>query len=310
MSTNRRITNEQFAPGTTIDGSRIQKALDETEEYFNNIPISAIDERYSLNYMVFTALGARVGYDDNGIPATATSLVDGHFHYTPFLPEYNSTVSSVPSTARSKGSDRFIDVYKHDQINPSNLYIEANQYTFTASVCFTKPVILDTVSLFMSNKISAADSLLPQPEVTYPNKQSDHKFETIDSANRSLQHLRVLIDTDNTVSAEDRTLNSKEYALKDFQELFYDPRAGATPTGVMFPETSASTAGKWEFPNRGVYLSKRDVNIPFHQASRVRFRVVIHGPGGSAMNLLNKLTLIKPENFTFTIVYKERLISG
>jgi hypothetical protein len=309
MSTNRRITDEQFSNDTAIDGSRIQKALDDTEDYFNSIPIQAIDERYSLNYMVFTATGPRVAFEDSTGTSIATSLVDGYFHHTPFLPEYHSTAPSVASTARSKGSDRFIDVNRSDQINPNIVFLDANSYTFTASVFFPKPVILDTVGLYMANKITAADSGTINVEATYPNKETDSKFQTLDGG-RSLQRLRVLIDTDNSISSEDRTLNSKEYALKDFQELFYDPKAGAAPTAAMFPETAASTAGKWEYPNRGIYLAKSNINIPFHQMSRVRFRVVVYGPGGTGMNQLNKLTLIKPENFTFTVVYKERLIGG
>tara|TARA_Y100000004_G_scaffold50442_2_gene55564 strand:+ start:4855 stop:6231 length:1377 start_codon:yes stop_codon:yes gene_type:complete len=42
----RIITDEQFSKGTTVDGSRLDKALDETVKYFNDMPPSAISSRF------------------------------------------------------------------------------------------------------------------------------------------------------------------------------------------------------------------------------------------------------------------------
>jgi hypothetical protein len=306
MSTTRRITDQQFADDTAIDGSRVQKAMEDTEEYFNEVPIEAFTERYSLNYMVFTSLGPRVGFHvASGAPVTNT---DGFFHYSPFLPEH---VNFGNTLERSKGSDRVIDPFAYDTINRSadgQTYSAA--YVLTASVVFPEPVILDSVSLFISNKLTAANAPVVQPEATYPDQQTDGYYQLLDGANRSLQRTRLLIDTDNVISAEDRTLNSKEYALKDFQELFWYPTAGVAPSATMFPETATSTTGKWEYANGGLYLRKSEINLPFHQMARVRFRVVLYGPEGVGPTALDKIRKIKPENFTFTIVYKEGLISG
>ena len=35
---NRKITDEQFVEGSTIDGTRIEKALDDTYDKLNNVP--------------------------------------------------------------------------------------------------------------------------------------------------------------------------------------------------------------------------------------------------------------------------------
>ena len=36
---NRKITKEQFTDGTTIDGTRIEKALDDIATRFNNVVV-------------------------------------------------------------------------------------------------------------------------------------------------------------------------------------------------------------------------------------------------------------------------------
>ena len=42
----RVITDEQFSKGTTVDGSRLDKALEETVEYFNDMPPAALETRF------------------------------------------------------------------------------------------------------------------------------------------------------------------------------------------------------------------------------------------------------------------------
>ena len=38
MSSIRRITGQQFSDGTTIDGDRLEKALQDLEDYINDVP--------------------------------------------------------------------------------------------------------------------------------------------------------------------------------------------------------------------------------------------------------------------------------
>lgn len=301
----RRITEEQFESGSAIDGSRIQKALNETEEYFNNIPLEAISEKYSLNYLVFTALGTNVGYL-NATPTVPVLDESGWFHYAPFLP--NGAENRVKGIFREEREGA-------DSINDSTGVKSKSYRIFTASTMFDRPVIIDSVCLFMMNK-------LPDPVIRTPwwnpagaildRYQSNQMYAVLDPAGRSIQRTRILIETDDVVASEDRTLNSKEFVLQDFQERFWAPEPWGAPSAAatMFPETSESPTGKFmDVPgHEGVYLTKQNINIPIHQRGRVRFRVISYADGLNAT--VDLMKDIKPENMTFTVVYKEALISG
>ena len=294
--TNRKITSEQFATDGTIDGNRIQTALDETEEFINNVPLDAVKEKYSLNYMVFTHLGA-----DANVEGAAPHPPDvigyaracPYFHYTDGSP--------APQTQRVKGVER-----DPNQVPP---YLDSAwvagalsvPYVFTASVVFYRPVILDTLSLFMSNGVDEIPDVYPDP--TPPG--SGHMLDFWDAAKgprgAGYQRIRVIVDTDDSTGAEDRTLNSKEYVLQDFQETYWSALPHAT-TSTMQPPNSVLHSPD----ENSIHLLKRDINIPFHQQSRVRFRIVIFSHSTNWADLAHRVA----ENMTFTVVYKEALKRG
>lgn len=318
--TNRRITEEQFESGSAIDGARIQKALSETESYFNNIPLEAIKEKYSLNYMVFTSLNASVGYQTAA--PTVPVQQGGFFHYSPFLPaDDDRVIGGVihPPVKRVKGVFREERV-SLDAINTGLTGEKSTSYrVFTASTMFDRPVIIDSICLFMMNRF-------PGPVVAPPRIQGgevqayegNEKFTTLDASSRSKQRTRILIDTDDVVSAEDRTLNSKEYVLQDFQEAFWSPSQWVGSAGAQMSPATAEDPVTGQFmknaAHEGLYLTKQNLNIPIHQLARTRFRVVSYAPGVPSPNptlpTVDFLKDIKPENMTFTVVYKEALIRG
>ena len=55
---NRKITKHQFSDGTTVDGTRIDAALQDTTEYLNNVPAGDLATRYTQTQIVagWTAL--------------------------------------------------------------------------------------------------------------------------------------------------------------------------------------------------------------------------------------------------------------
>ena len=275
---NRRITKEQFVNDGTIDGSRIQKALDETEEYINNVPLEAIKQRYSLNYMVFTALGAA-----GGDGATL-----GKTRFAPYLNSNNLVPGG--NNDRVKGTTK-----ASETLTP---YTKALTYPsiFTVATSFPVPVIIDSVCLFINSRGRYG-----------PGTLSDQSFEMLSGA-ASFQRTRIIVDTDDMVSSEDRTLNAKEYVLQDFQESFWSgtPQAAGS---TMFPRSSEQTGAipSWGGvgSSQSLLLRKDDLNIPVHQFARTRFRLVLYAGG-----VANPLRHRTPENMTLTVVYKEALRDG
>ena len=49
----RTLTDEQFSDGTTVDGSRLDKALDEAVEHFNEVPGGDVSTRFTKTQYVF-----------------------------------------------------------------------------------------------------------------------------------------------------------------------------------------------------------------------------------------------------------------
>jgi len=191
---NRVITDEQFAAGGTIDGSRIQTALDDVEQFINNVPLSAIKQKYALNYMTFTYLGA-----DWGTNAPATI---GYSRIPPFLQHADHP--------RVKGLKRS----SLTQPYPADYENNATPNVFTVSTMFPKPVILDSVCLWINGV-----------GINNPGAFNwgggVHSLPMRDGSGNSYQRIRVIIDTDDAIAAEDRSLNSKEFVLQDFQERFH-----------------------------------------------------------------------------------------
>ena len=59
----RTLTDEQFSDGTTVDGSRIDDALEEAVEHFNSIPEGDVSTRFTKTQYVF-------GYQPAGFTGT------------------------------------------------------------------------------------------------------------------------------------------------------------------------------------------------------------------------------------------------
>ena len=288
---NRVITDEQFAAGGTIDGSRIQTALDDVEQFINNVPLSAIKQKYALNYMTFTYIGADWG---TGAPATV-----GYSRIPPFLQH-----TDYP---RVKGLKRSSLTHPY----PADYENNATPNVFTVSTMFPKPVILDSVCLWINGVgINNPDSLSWGGGV--------HSLPMRDGSGNSYQRIRVIIDTDDAVAAEDRSLNSKEFVLQDFQERFHAGTYKSSGSD-MVPSSSRNTT-PWGSeagtipalagcPDpMSLYLLKKNIDLPFYQGSRVRFRLIIYQ--SASLSATNSLIARTPENVTFTIAYKEALQSG
>lgn len=285
---NRIITSEQFAGGGTIDGSRIQNALDDVEQFINNVPLSAIKQKYSLNHMVFTYLGA------DGPPVIGD--MPGKIGYTRINPFF-----AHEGYPRVKGLKRS----SLTQPYPTDYENSADPYVFTASTYFPTPVILDSVCLWI-NGIGVDGGGGPG---------QNHGLPMRSAGGDSFQRVRVLIDTDDSVAAEDRSLNSKEFVLQDFQERFFagtyrqsssDMLPQSSRRNDVWGSESGYAANSWTANPLSLYLVKRGVDLPLYQGSRVRFRLVFY----QSTTLANALRERTPENVTFTITYKEALQSG
>jgi hypothetical protein len=93
---NRRMTDEQFSEGTTIDGSRIDKAIEDIIDYQNDIPIEGFEAQYMPVTYVFCWSPSRSWFKApspsgiTGLPRFGSSwLFNGQGTWSPFLAARN-----------------------------------------------------------------------------------------------------------------------------------------------------------------------------------------------------------------------------
>ena len=282
--TTRRITREQFSDGLAIDGSRIQKAMEDIESYTNAVPVESIKNRFSMNHMVLTCQGAET---PNG---SSDLTVANRTRVCPFFPADQTPTAS--GGHRVKGLARL-------QSSPVQTAAGVSIVTpmvWTVSTIFPKPVILDTLSVFIEgSKLSAAETNGAVTSFTMFNSANDQSYHRVSLA----------VDTDNAYSAEDRLLNSKEFVLREFDEVQKSDAVQTPGSGVQPMQPMDIMIDGSRGTNR-LYLEKQNIDLPIHQFARTRFRLVIYSPAvASNSEAIN--AEMRPLQATFYIGYKEML---
>ncbi len=276
MST-RKITKEQFSDNSTIDGSRIAKAIDDAVEYNNEVPLEAISKPRMPQFMV---LGANPKNNTGAITISP-----------PWL-NYNlqDPVVATQQNFRAKGMAV--------SVTSAGGYITTDGGLWTVSTLFDRPVIIDTICVHIESW-EGWPILLTQPVGSIT----------------SCSLLQLIVDTDNVHAPEDRTMNSKEFHYRFYDPTIWRASylndvllAGSTDMAPARPtklqDGTAQPAGYHSH-----VIEKKDMNLPIHQFARVRFRLGFGSPdttnadkswesGGSAT--------MHAGQTTWVIVYREQ----
>ena len=194
---NRHVSEQQFADSTTIDGSRVEDALQDVEDHVNEVPEGDIKQRFMQTQIVAGysphAEGWVDGTDDratvlNVMPLSAeqsTAVTGAMF---PWLPVYNSA-KNLSQIAPVVTPDRFTNPHRikgyrvpgvsiepeegfgfeqgptgAGTVIPEPIYEETGQYAWEMSWAFKKPVVVAKVTIFLltdditNNAILAAEA--------------------------------------------------------------------------------------------------------------------------------------------------------
>lgn len=277
MST-RKITTEQFSDGSTIDGSRIARAVTDIVEYNNAVPIDAVAKPRAPQFMI---LGAYPQQVVAGAPITTSS---------PWV-NYNLADAAGNPVFRAKGIAA--------SETSAGTYPTTDGGMWTVSTLFDRPVIIDSVAVHI-------DSWEAWPiELTGPGGGA------LDKASL----LQILIDTDSLYAPEDRTVNSKELHYRQFDPTVWhaqDLNNAAAPTVDMQPAPPTKLKdGSAVEPS--YVIERKNLNLPIHQFARVRFRLAFARKDTSAVagtkswESDNGSNTMHPGQPTFVIVYREQL---
>ncbi len=197
---NRVITNQQFSDGTTIDGNRIEDALQDTEKFLDKVPQEFVRSRFVENQIVS-------GFS----PIPNGALVREH----PWMQDDNGSGSNITNRYRLKG-------YGVGRVSLTSYYI------WSQSVQFGSSVIIDSFQLIMAQDWGTSSAhVYKMGASSYPNYVPPN-----------IDDLELHITTDNMHTPDDRTQNSMEIHKHSFSGRSYFLRpfvAAGAPTNDMLP---------------------------------------------------------------------------
>ena len=262
---NRYISKEQFADGTTIDGSRIDTALQDVQELVNSIPKGDLKNRYTQTQFVMGWSPAKT-YAAN---ESDTSL--------PWTQAVNDVAQLATVTG---GNPAPPDAYQNPQrakgyaalgINPLAAESGAGkkngaQYIWSVPIHFGKSVIIKSLKVFFcldteSGALYPYNNLYAFTDGNTPEGAPD--------ANTRDVSVQLLVDRPVAYGSEDRKLNQIIANKTNFKVNAADiNQTVAAPTSDMFPS-----------PYPGGNLSGQyfdlTVNEPIPAESRVRVAIII-----------------------------------
>ena len=140
MASNRKTTKEQFSEGTTIDGSAIDKAIDDIVDTHNNIPAGFTDGRWMpVNYVSHWSPARshwRSQSEGAGIaPLNNRARIGPHInacayeHYFPFLGVRNWQDEEYPVAIATANNNQYDNDYRHKGFTINTVDLANEEWT-------------------------------------------------------------------------------------------------------------------------------------------------------------------------------------
>jgi hypothetical protein len=290
----RHITDEQFSEKTTVDGSRIDKALQESVDHVNSIPPGDVLSRYTESKFAF-------GYQPVRQYASCTTTAGDIYyaHHFPWLQIANNADLTLgeardaqnPYTVKAVALETTGHQYNVSNSGPVPYDDPANtadwpgdwadwaaagtaigdedytttdgpdhgyQYAYTNAWNFNKPAIIDDLMITLS-----IDTLrfAGNAGAAFENPAGTVGTDVVS----------VILMVDNHFSQELRAdseieIASSRYDLRGFKRSYANV---ATYTDMLPAEPAGAQ------PDDCVEIRWRDLNIPLHENARVRLSIVI-----------------------------------
>jgi hypothetical protein len=298
----RKLTKEQFASDTTVDGSRIDSALHDIVEHHNNIPSSDLSTRY----MPVTYFAGWIPTQGNvgGVPTGP------RFPWQQAL-NASQTVSASPPPITNPQRVKGYEIPGVQTIEEDSTW--GSQGVWTICFPFTSPGILKRIYLHLGRDKSADPAVTADFNLNpaYPGPAAPEGFapgsaNPIGVGDASLD-LVISAEVSSLFSPEDRSRTDVEVTRNQFafsRDLF---RAVPWPNIGAFSDMNP--AG-WPGGGPFGWMVPLDVDVPLHQFCRLRVHVVI--PPGFQASPYNNPWGIDPAvmcHWGLTVVVLEEITS-
>jgi hypothetical protein len=267
---NRYITDQQFSDGTTIDGSRFERALQDLEEWTNQIPNGDMKNRWMQSQMVFRYFPPTAVTDAE--LATNTGIAGNLRHY-PWLPVFNPSTSTVSSTnpMRIKGTKV---PWKKAYLSP----LPADEYAGIQAVWQTSFAIGRSPII-----IEGLDAVLLCDDPTATRKAFLNTWEYDSSPptgappGARIQDLQLTITADNPFLPEIQGGNSILFTRRNFSAENSIMSPGGAPTPALFTDMlpSLDTLLGGNAPELSLSINEHGLFIPVPPFTRIKLSMVI-----------------------------------
>ena len=301
---NRKITKHQFQENTTIDGNRIQDAMNDIAERINDVPLVDLRKRmvkvqYVGGFNPNQAGHIRAGYDERE-----------YLRNSPFLSSYNKVPSTAGFIGGIENPHRFKGYKVNDNINPHEFEIDltgtdtgtqGTYWTMEIPLDFHKPVIITDLVFYILvdgyykydndfDEDGGSGGLIPAYNAGNQFQWGQTNFIPSDDHQwKWTNDIQIQLLVDNPYKPEDRKLSDVEVHKVDFaanSQLTvtpsfwganaYEPEEYALGTN-MLPEpplyngiTSNLGSGK-----NGLCIEIKDKDICIPAKGRVRLSIMI-----------------------------------
>ena len=336
----RTITKEQFSTGTTIDGDRIDNALDDVVERVNNIPYGDLRKRWVPTTYVagwtpqspFCLSSATpIPTAASGHEASQNGCVYGTHHW-PWMRVKNDTSDVAPGTEGAAAADdtKVTNPYRLKGVSvpgvhpfgfagitatdfePAALAIGV-QLAWTRSWFIDNPSILDAIDLILEIDhvdFSGASEVF-QNTFAFASGDQPEGYPDVNS-----RDLVITAAVDSEFAREDRNMADVEVLRKGFvigSDAFSAlslPKDSGTAPGYAEMTPATANVGGSKAPAgtvQGVHVKLRDLNIPIHQNARLRVAVVIP-TYINALGAVQRTSGWNPNNFSANYPWMQQKI--
>jgi len=268
----RNLTKEVFYDGTTVDGTRLEKAVNDIVEGVNSVEKGNTKQR-------FVATQYHSGFNP------PSRLDPNRYSRWPWLQLNNGATGSY-SGVKSVDAPYNPVRLKGSSIPGINLQEDlGDQYVWTRTLYFDKPVVLHAVSVFLHNDTGSNGSKPytgtyvtggPDPYTYYsPAGSPPQGF----SATSDTVDLPIVLDVMNPGTPEDAEMTDVEftrtlYTINGEPSSTHMPNATATGWNDFQPHYDSGDVTDAR-PLYGRVVEYRGLNIPVHQRARVRIAIAL-----------------------------------
>ena len=302
----RHITDEQFSEKTTVDGSRIDRALQESVDHVNSIPPGDVLSRYTESRFAFGYQPVRHYATPSGLGVGRGCLTTaGDFYYAHHFPWLQIANNADLTLGEAR------DAQNPYTVKAVALESAGHQYNVSNSgpVPYDDPAGTSDWPGDWADWAAAGTATGDEDYTTtdgpdhgyqyaYTNAWNFNKPAIIDDLMITLSIDKALVSgnngaafenpagtvgtdvvsvvlmVDNHFSQELRAdseieIASSRYDLRGFKRSF------VTVAPLLSVDMLPSMGGTPTLPNKSVEIRWRDLNIPLHENARVRLSIVI-----------------------------------